>query len=381
MGGGIAWLYSKMDIPVRMKDIAWDGIALGYQQIDKVYKQLLKIRKLTKAEVANKVALVSATTDMTGFKSCDVVSEAVIEDIKIKKAVFKDLEKHISADCIIASNTSSLSITEMAKGLKKPERFVGMHFFNPVNRMPLVEVIPGEKTSPKTVATIVALAKKAKKTPIVVGDCAGFLVNRILLTYINEAFYLLSEVGDVKRIDKVIENFGMPMGPFVLADTVGLDVGYKVAKILEDGYGKRMKVSPLIDEIYNKKKLLGKKSGKGIYSYASKNTEVNEGVLALCKKGKVSGQEIIDRLMLIMVNEAARCLDEKVVKSAEYLDMAMLMGTGFPAHRGGLLKYADHLGINEVISRLEKLSKQHGDKFKPCSYLKKLKKEKRSFYN
>ena len=367
MGGGIAWLYSKADIAVRMKDINLTGLSLGFKQINKIYQTLLKIRKYNKAEVTNKLALISATTSYQGCKSADIVAEAVIEDMKIKKSVLKEAEKHISEQAIIASNTSSLSITEMAKSLKKPERFVGMHFFNPVNKMPLVEIIPGKKTSDQTIATIVSLTKKLGKTPIIVGNCSGFLVNRILLTYVNEAFKILAETGKIEHIDRLIEDFGMPMGPFTLADTVGLDVGYKVAKILEDNYGQRMELATLIDQIYNDKKLLGKKSGAGVYLYNKKEKTVNNEVLKLCKNEHISDDDIRDRLILIMVNEAYRCLAEDVVASPEYLDMAMIMGTGFPAFRGGLIRYSQSLGIENIVTRLEQLAAKYGERFTPAS--------------
>lgn len=381
MGGGIAWLYSNIDIPVRMRDITTKALALGFKQVNKIYQQLLKIRKYNKNQITNKLALISATTEMVGFKSCDIVSEAVIENLDIKKMVALEIEKNVDKKCIIASNTSSISITEVAKDLKYPERFIGLHFFNPVNKMPLVEIIAGKKTNKETIASVVKLAKRAKKTPIVVADCAGFLVNRILLTYINEAFYILQEIGDAKRIDNVIEKFGMPMGPFILADTVGLDVGYKVAKILEDAYGQRMLVSKLIDQLYNNKKLLGKKSGAGIYLYQGKKVTCNFAINSLCQKNEITDSEIQDRLILVMINEAARCLEEKVVDSAEYLDMAMIMGTGFPAFRGGLLRYADKLSIAYLIDKLNKLSDQYGDKFSPANLLLKMKKEQTKFYN
>lgn len=381
MGGGIAWLYSKIGVSVRIKDINNEALALGYQQIYKIYKQLLKIRKYHKSEVANKLALISATTDFSGFKNCDFISEAVIEDLKIKKQVIKELEKHVKAETIIASNSSALSITEMAKALKKPERFVGVHFFNPVNRMPLVEIIPGKKTSKTTIAAAEDFMRKCGKTPIIVGDCAGFLVNRILLTYINEAFHLLAETGAVKRIDHLIEHFGMPMGPFTLADTVGLDVGYKVAKTLEDAYGQRMQVAPIIEEIYCNRNLLGKKSGLGIYKYTKNKISLNLGLNELYAADNIATKDIIDRLILIMVNEAARCLEEKVVSSAAHLDLAMVMGTGFPAFTGGLVKYADNRGLKQIVKKLEALQEKYGDRFEPAAYLRKLAEAEQNFYD
>ena len=383
MGGGIAWAFTKTNTPVRMKDINWDGVALGFQQVGKIYDQLKKIRKIKPAEVDLKMNLVSGTLDYSGFGSADIVVEAIVEDMGIKQKVLAETEKHVAADAIIASNTSSLSITEMATALKKPERFAGMHFFNPVNRMPLVEVIPGAKTDDKTIATIFALSKKMGKTPIKVGNCAGFLVNRILLPYMNEAVLMLEEGVAIERIDKKIYKFGMPMGPFTLADEVGIDVCYKVAKILRDEYGDRIELSELLRVIYEDKKLLGKKSGAGFYLHKGgkdSKKEVNPKIPQREDNTNVSDQEIIDRCMLLMVNEAAMCLQEGIIEKPEYLDMAMIMGTGFPPFRGGLCRYADSLGIDEVVKRLKALDKAHGKRFKPAKLLVTMAKANDKFY-
>ncbi len=381
MGGGIAWLMSKCGIPVRIKDINLKAVALGYKQIDKIYSQLKKIRKYNDREIGLKKDLVTYGLNFNGFKNMDLVIEAIIEDLDIKKSSFTELEKHINKDTIVASNTSSLSITEMAKAFKKPERFIGMHFFNPVNRMPLVEVIPHEKTSKNTIQTIIDLSYKAGKTPILVKDAPGFLVNRILLPYLNEAAFLLDEISDIQKIDNVITDFGMPMGPLTLADNVGIDVGYKVAKILEKGFGERMNVSPLIDKIYNEMKLLGKKSGKGFYLYKGKEIIINNQIEKICTTSKnIRNDEIIDRLILIMVNEASKCLEEEIVKNAEQLDLAMIMGTGFPAFRGGLLKYADSIGIENILNKLNNLADKVSSRYKPSDLIIKMAEQNKKFY-
>ncbi len=386
MGGGIAWLFSNYNISIRMKDISNQAIALGFKQVDKVYNQLKKIRKYNDNEINLRVNNISSTLKYEGFNSSDIVVEAIIEDIKIKKDTISELEKYISKNTIIASNTSSLSITKMAQSLKNPERFIGMHFFNPVNRMPLVEVIQGEKTSQEAVATVVALSKKLGKTPIVVKDVPGFLVNRILIPYINEAGFLIEEGADLKLVDDLIVDFGMPMGPFTLADTVGIDVGYKVAKILEEGYGNRMKVCELLEEISLDKNLLGKKSDEGFFMYdKGKQMEVNSKITKIISNNGLTKleffeEDVIDRCIFIMINEAAKCLEEKVVKNPRYLDMAMIMGTGFPPFRGGLLKYANNLGIKKVVSRMKNLNKTYGKRFQPSALLLSMEKEGKSFY-
>jgi 3-hydroxyacyl-CoA dehydrogenase/enoyl-CoA hydratase/3-hydroxybutyryl-CoA epimerase len=380
MGGGIAWAFTKIGVPVRMKDISWDGIALGYKQVAKIYDQLKKIRKATPQEIDVKMNLVSGGLDYSGFKNADVVIEAVVENIDVKKKVLAETEKHIGAKTIIASNTSSLSINEMSVALKRPQNFVGMHFFNPVNRMPLVEVIAGKKTSPEAVATIFALSKRMGKTPILVGDCAGFIVNRILLPYMNEAVLMLEEGVDLQRIDKLMHMFGMPMGPFTLADEVGIDVCYKVANILHNAYGDRVVVSELLRVIYEDKKLLGKKAGKGFFIHKGREKLVNSEIPTFADNDRISDQEILDRSMLLMVNEAAMALEEGMIERAEYLDMAMIMGTGFPPFRGGLLRYADSIGIDEVVKRLKALEGKHGKRFKPAKLLLDMGAKKRSFY-
>lgn len=391
MGGGIAWLFSYKNINIRIKDISIDAIALGYQQITKIFAQLKKIRKVTQHEVNAHLAKVTSTFDYSGFRKADVVVEAIVENMEIKKKVLAEAEKNVNDDTIILSNTSSLSISEMATSLQKPERFAGMHFFNPVNRMPLVEVIRGEKTSDETIATVVQLTKKLGKTPIVVKDVAGFLVNRILLTYINEAAYLLQEGVSMTEIDEVIEYFGMPMGPFVLSDTVGIDVGIKVLQSLEEAYGKRMKVAEIFRKI-NKdhKDLLGKKSGAGFYVYDAKgdfsaNPDMKQIVSDFLKKSNVKkpaiyDQDIIDRCILTMVNEAAKCLEENVIKNARYLDMAMIMGTGFPPFRGGILRYADSVGIDNVVKKLQEFEKTYGERFAVSPLLIEMSEQNQKFY-
>lgn len=388
MGGGIAWLFANNNINIRIKDITQNAIALGYNQIVKVFNQLKKIRKITPEQANIKISNVSAGLDFTGFDTAQVVIEAVVENMAVKKRILAEAESYVSADAIIASNTSSLSISEMAHSLQNPERFVGMHFFNPVNRMPLVEVIRGKKTSDQAISTIVKLSKKLGKTPIVVKDVAGFLVNRILLPYMNEAAYLLQEGAEIKHVDTLIEKFGMPMGPFILADVVGIDVGVKVAHSLFESYGERMRVATILDEIYNNhKELLGKKVGKGFYIHS--NNQVNrqiDGILSEVRKAKdihqiyIHDTEILDRCILTMVNEAAKCLEENVVKNARYLDMAMIMGTGFPAFRGGVLRYADSLGIDKVVARLQEFNKKHGARFEVSKLLLEMAQKGQKFY-
>jgi len=380
MGSGIVWLLSNIDKTVRMKARTYDSIASSFKHISSAYKAILSRNRISKREIELKMGHISYTDSYNGFNNIDLVIEAVVENSDTKKAVYKDLEAVVKDECIIASNTSSLSISILSQDMKKPERFIGMHFFNPVPRMPLVEIIPGEKTSEETIATVVKLARDAGKTAILVADCAGFLVNRILLPYINESAKLFEEGGNIQEIDKAIEEFGMPMGPFTLADEVGLDVGLNVSKVLENAYGERMAVAKILQKMIDKK-LLGKKSKRGFYIHEGKQKVLNPEMKSLQLHNKeFNKDEIIDRTILLMVNEASRALEENIVKNASQLDMAMIMGTGFPAFRGGLLKYADFLGINKLYLSLINLEEKYGKRFEPSNLIKKMLHNNETFY-
>jgi len=380
MGGGIVWLFSKIDKIVRLKARSYGSIAASFKHISSAYNAIVKRKRLTLREVELKMGHISYTTSYNGFQGIDFIVEAVVEDTKAKQQVYKELEEIVKDSCIIASNTSSLSITMLSENMQHPERFIGMHFFNPAPRMPLVEIIAGEKTSDETIATAVKLARDAGKTAILVGDCAGFLVNRILLPYINECARLFEEGGSIEHIDKVIEDFGMPMGPFTLADEVGLDVGYKVSKILEESYGERMAIAPILEKLIDMK-LLGKKNKKGFYLHHAKNKELNPDLNSLQSHNKeFNNDEIIDRTMLIMINEATRTLEEGIVKNASNLDMAMIMGTGFPPFRGGLLKYADAMGIEKVHLSLLHFEEKYGKRYEPSNLIKTMVQKNETFY-
>ncbi len=381
MGSGITWLFSKIDTPVRLKVRRIEQIAETLRAVNKSYMAIRRRKRLTQREIDLKIDRISADTLMRGFEKSNIAVEAIVEDMAAKQELYKILEETLAEDAIIATNTSSLAITKLAAAMKHPERFVGMHFFNPVDRMPLVEVIRGEKSSDETAAAVIALAKRAGKTPVLVGDCPGFLVNRLLIPYIIEAIHLYEEGENFEKIDRLLLAFGMPMGPFRLADEVGIDVGYKVAKILEEGYGRRMQVAPVFERIYRDLGLLGRKNGAGFYTYTGYKTVPNASVINLVQaKRSFSEDEIIDRTLLVMVNEASRALEEGIVKNAAYLDMAMVMGTGFPPFRGGLLAYADERGIHDVVAKLNNLSNAYGERFKPSDLLAAMAREKRRFY-
>ncbi len=385
MGGGIAWLLSQRGLSVRMKDISWDAIAQGYAQANHYFSQLSKHRRIKRKQIERAMNRIGGSIDYSGFSRVDLVVEAVVEDMEVKKRVLAETESYIADSALLCSNTSALSISEMANVLVRPENFCGMHFFNPVNRMPLVEIVRGKQTSAESLARAVAMVKELGKSPVVVQDCPGFLVNRILLPYMNEAAYLLQEGVDIEQVDQALTEFGMPLGPFQLADQVGIDVGYKVARILETGYGKRMATCPLLTTIYADMHLLGKKGGNGFYRYQGKKVTVNPDIThAVARYGKslnFNDNEIIDRLLLIMVNEAARCLDEKVVESPGQLDFAMIMGTGFPPWRGGLCRWADSVGLDKIVEKCASLDAVIEERYQVSPYLRELAISGRGFYS
>lgn len=384
MGGGIAQILSYKDISARLKDIDYDAVAKGLQSAAKVFRQAVKRRRLRKAQAAVKMAKITGTTDYSGFNSVDCVIEAVVEKMDIKKHVFKEISEIVPADAILCTNTSALSVTEMAKEAKDPSRVIGFHFFNPVHRMPLVEIIRTDMTSDQTTISALGLAGRLSKTPILVKDSPGFLVNRILLAYINEAGHILENGASIAFIDKVMTKFGMPMGPLTLSDEVGLDVGVKVLHILHDGLGDRFKPVDVFNDVLEKG-LLGKKSGKGFYIHKKNkkrvpNPEVDK-YRGQSNETEALAEQCRDRMVLLMINEAASALEDGTVDDPGTVDVGMIFGTGFPPFRGGLLRYADSLGIDKVIEGLEKFAGGlNAPRFKPCQYLLDLKENKRNFY-
>lgn len=386
MGGGIAQLYADKGIPSRMKDITPAALQLGLQSAGKIFKRAVQKRKLTNRQFQQKMNLIAPVLDFSGFNGVEFVVEAVIEKMDIKKSVLKDLENHVTKNCVIASNTSSLSITEMQSVMANPERFGGMHFFNPVNKMPLIEVIRGDKTSDETVSRIYQFSKQLGKTPIVVRDRPGFLVNRLLMPYLNEATWLLKDGAVIEEIDEILLDFGMPMGPMELIDEVGVDVGEKVAHILNDGFGARMEPAPFNAKIVAAGRL-GKKNGKGLYVYedsSGKKKHVDEEIYKILgvqpKKRALSREEIVERCIFPMINEASRCLEEKIVESAAEVDLGMIMGTGFPPFRGGLLRFADSLGAKDIVAKLKPYASKLGARYEPAPALVKMAEQNQKFY-
>ncbi|MCB1149314.1 MAG: fatty-acid oxidation protein subunit alpha, partial [Chlamydiia bacterium] len=369
MGHGITYLASYKEIPVRMTDINLEALAGGLKEIAATYKTVAKIKRMKRPAVNRLMHKISWATRNDGFVNQDLIIEAATENLELKHKIFADIENGAKPDAIVASNTSSLRIDEMAKGMEHPERFVGMHFFNPVSRMPLVEVVSGTKTSGEAVDTAVALCQKWGKIPLKVQDCAGFLVNRIFAMSANELMRMYEEGASMEQLEKAVTRFGWPMGPFTLADTVGNDVSYKVFKSFEKAYGKRFEVPKTFEEMFNRG-LFGKKTGKGFYIYNGKKKTPNP-VLNEFKRGSatISDEEIIERSTFAMLGEAVRCLEEGIVEKPADLDMALILGTGFPPFRGGLLCYANELGLPKVVAAMRRYEEKYGERFAPPKML------------
>ena len=379
MGGGITQLLSFYDIPTRLKDINYDAIKTALKTAKGLFDYALKKKILKINQIEYKFGLISPTLAYKGFETADIVIEAVVEDLNIKQKVFKDLSQNTASSTVLASNTSSLPIMKIGALTGAQERVVGLHFFNPVHRMPLVEVIRSEKTSDETLATTIAFSRRIGKVVIVVKDVTGFLINRILLSYLNEAGFLLEEGMRIERIDKIALDFGMPMGPIELIDEIGIDVGYKVAKILEEAYGQRMKAASILAKA-KEKGLLGKKKGIGFYKHKGKTKSPNPDIYNLIAKGPVGtiqDETALKRMIYVMINEAARCIAEGAADRPATVDIGMIMGTGFPPFRAGLLRYADSAGIGNIIKDLKDFK---DERFRPCDYLVKLHEEGRGFY-
>lgn len=384
MGGGIAWLMASNGQAPILKDINNEGLELGLKQSASIFSKALQRRKLTEDEFERAQRSIKPTLNFNGFKKVDLVIEAVVENMEIKKKVFSELESHVSKNTILTSNTSSLSVTEMAKALANSSRFAGLHFFNPVNKMPLVEIVRHPGASQETIDKLYKWVLDVKKTPVVVNDCPGFLVNRILAPFLNEAAYLLDEGVSIEAIDKAALNFGMPMGACRLMDEIGLDVCAHVGEVMEEGLGARAKANPLSHKAVEKG-LLGKKNSKGFYTYDAdgKQEGVNKKMLDLLSESDkdMDETEIQMRLVLPMINEAARILDEDIVADAATVDLGLIFGIGFPPFRGGLLRYADNEGLDRITTAIKKFATEvNSERFELSPYLENLSSQKKKFY-
>ncbi|BFN01221.1 fatty acid oxidation complex subunit alpha FadB [Moraxella sp. K23] len=365
MGGGIAYQAASKGLPIIMKDIKAEQLDLGMREASKHLSSGMARGKVTPAQMGETLSRIRPTLNYGDFGETDIVIEAVVENPKVKHAVLKEVEGLVKHNCILASNTSTISITYLASVLERPENFVGMHFFNPVHRMPLVEVIRGEKSSEEAVATTVALAEKMGKVPVVVNDCPGFLVNRVLFPYFGAFDLLIKQGADFVQIDKVMEKFGWPMGPAYLMDVVGIDTGVHGAEVMAEGFPDRMKPDYKVSgQILFEANRLGQKNGVGFYKYETdkKGKPVKTAdpqTVELLKPfidapKQFEDQEIIDRLMIALCNETVRCLEDNIVATPAEADMAMIMGIGFPPFRGGPCRYIDQIGLQNYLALCDK---------------------------
>ena len=386
MGGGIAFVTAtKAKVPARIKDISHKGISHALKYSYDILNKKVKQRFIRSSEMQKQMAMITGTVDYVGFKDVDIVVEAVFEDLSLKQNMVLEIETNAKESTIFASNTSSLPIGNIAAKAQRPENVIGLHYFSPVDKMPLVEIIPHEKTSDSVISTTVAFAKKQGKTPIVVKDKAGFYVNRILAPYMNEAAILLLSGEPIDKIDKALVKFGFPVGPMQLLDEVGIDVGAKIGPILQADLGDRFAPPSAFSKLLDDGRL-GKKSNKGFYLYgkaAKKGKQVDESIYALLNitpKGSLSANEIAKRCTYMMLNEAARCFDEGIVRNARDGDIGAIFGIGFPPFIGGPLRYIDKVGAQSVVAQLTQWASAHGERYTPCEALVKMAEEGGSYY-
>lgn len=385
MGSEIAYVSAYQGFPVRLQDINPESLVRAKKHIHSLFDKQIKRRKISSYEKSTKAARISYATDYSGFGSFNLIIEAVVEDLGVKKQVIQSLAPHLKPDAIFASNTSSLSVTEMAKADPSPERFIGLHFFNPVHRLPLVEIIRGEKTSDVTVSRTYDWVQSIKKTPIVVKDSPGFLINRLLMPWLTEALWMWGEGASIQSIDKTFLKFGMPMGPFRLMDEVGLDVCVHVIKNFRTA-GLDLDIPDFIDHLVQPDRK-GKKTGLGFYHYDDKkqarsvNKELANAFCGSLDKSFFTSKDMLKRGLYRMVNESAKLLEEQVVEGAEWLDLGMIMGAGFPPFHGGVLRYADSIGVRRIYNKLENWTGRGATRFEPSSYLKNKAQKCLNFYH
>jgi 3-hydroxyacyl-CoA dehydrogenase/enoyl-CoA hydratase/3-hydroxybutyryl-CoA epimerase len=383
MGSGIAFVTVGAGLSVRIREKDDPSAAKALGNVRGLLDERVKRRSIDRLEREATMRLLTATTDWAGFERLDLLIEAVFEDLALKQEMVRAFEK-VNARGIFASNTSSIPIGRISEASSRPEAVLGMHYFSPVQKMPLLEVIVTERTAPDVTATAVAVGKKQGKTVIVVNDGPGFYTSRILTPYMNEAAEILQEGAAVDDIDAALVAFGMPVGPITLLDEVGIDVGAKVGKILHHAFGERMAPPDALEKVIADGRL-GRKSRKGFYTYGTKKKEVDETVYALLPgdkaRKKVSRDAIVERVMLQFVNEAIRCLGEGILRSARDGDVGAIFGLGFPPFLGGPFRYADAIGPKSLLDRLERLHDRFGDRFEPAPLLVEQARLEKRFYS
>ncbi|MBI3322607.1 MAG: hypothetical protein HYZ94_02885 [Candidatus Omnitrophica bacterium] len=396
MGAGIAQVISYNGIPVVLKEVKQEFLDKGLATIRRVYEGRVAKGRMKPEEMEERMKLVTPTLSFDAFKEVDLVIEAVPELMNLKADIFKELDRVCSAGCILASNTSALSISALGSITRRPGKVVGMHFFYPAPIMKLVEVIPGLETDQETVEEVIGFAESLRKLPIQVKECPGFLVNRLLMPYLNEAVMCLQEgAGTITQIDQAMKEQGWPMGPFTLIDALGMDICAEAGKVLWQGYGDRMKPAELWTKLIESKRL-GRKGGKGFYDYAGKSPTdpgvpdpaLEKAIEAFRKQlGRTPTPFTPERLMTLIINEAVLTLQEGVCSAGE-IEIGVMAGLGYPASKGGLLHAADAMGIDALVDQLDRFAKELGFRFHPSHRLRTMKnaghlglKAKKGFFN
>jgi 3-hydroxyacyl-CoA dehydrogenase len=388
MGGGIAMNFANAGIPVLMKETDQAALDRGLNTIRKNYANSVQKGRFTQQQMDERMALIKPTLSYDGFESVDMVVEAVFEGMALKKQVFGDLDKICKKGAVLASNTSTLSIDEIASATSRPESVIGTHFFSPANVMRLLEIVRGKATSKEVIATCMQLSKKLAKVGVLVGNCRGFVGNRMFGPYRREAQFLIEEGGDIATVDKVMYDYGMAMGPLAVGDLAGLDVGWRIRKEFKhlEKPGVRQ---PLAEDRLCEMGRYGQKTGAGWYKYDENRRAIPDPVVeqnvrkwaaeAGIQQRAISKEEIVDRLIYALVNEGARILEEGYALRAVDIDIIYLTGYGFPAHRGGPMWYADTVGLKKVYDRISEFHQQHGELWEPAPLLKRLAEEDRGF--
>ncbi|MDY7039436.1 MAG: 3-hydroxyacyl-CoA dehydrogenase [Chloroflexota bacterium] len=380
MGGGIAQVITYAGLPVMIKDIDEQQLELARKHVEGIYQSRVDKGKMTHGQMDEKLGLIEYTLNYDGFDDVDIIIEAVPEKMSVKQAVFKELDGVCNPDCIFASNTSALSIGEMGSATNRPHKVIGMHFFNPAHVMKLVEIIPSSETDQDTIDTVEQFTQELRKIPVIVQECPGFLVNRLLMPYLNEAVIALQEgAATTEEIDEAMgrEGFGWPMGPFTLMDMLGNDVCYHVGEYLSSKYGDRMEAAVLFKGVFDAGRL-GEKASAGWYDYpgGGHSAAVDEMIKKLQEEGTVkTGTKFsVDRLMMPMFNEAFMCVEEGIANVND-IDMACIAGIGMQVNkdgelvRMGPLEYADELGLDVVLGKLQALEEEFGPRFKSADIL------------
>jgi 3-hydroxyacyl-CoA dehydrogenase/enoyl-CoA hydratase/3-hydroxybutyryl-CoA epimerase len=377
MGSGIAQWLSSRGVSVILRDIGTEELTRGLATIEKTYADAVKRGIMTEEQAKQGRARIVASSVAIEMRDVQVVVEAASEKLEIKKQIFRDLSAKTPETAMLATNTSALPISDLAAEVKNPERVIGLHFFNPVSRMKLVEVVVGTETSDDTIARALAFVRQIAKLPVIVRDSPGFLVNRVLFPYLLEAAELFENGISAQEIDDSLLQWGMPMGPLRLIDEIGVDITLDISNTLEKAYGNRDRAPKILREMHSAK-MLGRKSGSGIYKYEGKSQSPNDEV-EKWRGRSVATDHLVNRLMFLMVNESARCLEEKVIASPEDADYGMILGTGFPVWRGGPLRFAANFGIKQVVDEMESLARTN-EKYRPCNLLREHAQKGTKFY-